>query len=269
MALLENPGERSQTRFYVHANKIRLHYLEFSGEGPPLILLPGITSPAMSWAFVGRALTPANQVYILDNRGRGLSDQTPGLKYTLDEYAADTVGFIRELKLKRPIIVGHSMGARIGVRLAAKYPDDVGRLVIIDPPVSGPGRRPYPPPLAPYLQGIKAASQGLPLPARPLWTPEQITVRAEWLPTCSLEAVEETYRLFGEEDIHADMPNIRSPALLVYAEQGDTVFQNDADEIVALIPDCRAVRVDGVGHMIPWDNLSKFLHAMQDFIAGG
>ena len=45
-----------QTRFYVVTNGVRLHYLEFPGDGPPLVLLPGITSPAANWGFVGEAL---------------------------------------------------------------------------------------------------------------------------------------------------------------------------------------------------------------------
>lgn len=58
------------------ANGIRLHYLEFHS-GPdqtPILLLPGITSPAMTWSFVAERLATTHRVFALDIRGRGLSE---------------------------------------------------------------------------------------------------------------------------------------------------------------------------------------------------
>lgn len=256
-----------QTRFYVTVGGVRLHYLEFAGDGPPLVLIPGITSPAAAWAFVGERLSKTNHVYVLDNRGRGLSDQRPGLRYRLEDYALDTAGFIETLGLGKPVVLGHSMGGRICVKLAADHPDRVGRIVVVDPPVSGPGRRPYPTPLQPYLDGMAAASAGEPLPPMPNWTPEQALTRAEWLPSCSVEAVVQSHKGFHEEDFHKDMPKVRCPTLLVYAELGGVVTEADADEILGLIKGAKKVRVERAAHMIPWDNMDGFLAAVTPFIA--
>ncbi|MBM3486768.1 MAG: alpha/beta hydrolase [Alphaproteobacteria bacterium] len=255
-----------QTRFYVTVGGVRLHYLEFAGDGPPLVLIPGITSPAAAWAFVGARLSQTNHVYILDNRGRGLSDQRPGLRYRLEDYALDIAGFIETLGLGKPIVLGHSMGGRICVKLAADHPDRVGSIVVVDPPVSGPGRRPYPTPLQPYLDAMRAASAGEPLPATPNWTPDQSLTRAEWLPSCSLEAVVQSHKGFHEEDFHADMPKVRCPTLLVYAELGGVVTEADAEEILGLIKGAKKVRVERAAHMIPWDNMDGFLAAVTPFI---
>ena len=145
---------------HVLTNGIRLHYIRLGRGRPPLVLLPGITSPAVSWEFVGERLAGRNDVYVVDNRGRGLSQGGANLGYRLDDYAADTEGMIRALGLARPVVMGHSMGARIGARLARRAPDCVGKLILVDPPVSGPGRRPYPPPLQPYLDSLDAVSRG-------------------------------------------------------------------------------------------------------------
>jgi N-formylmaleamate deformylase len=257
-----------QTRFYVTTGGVRLHFLEFPGDGPPLVLLPGITSPAANWGFVGAALSATNHVYVLDNRGRGLSDQRPGLRYRLQDYAADTAGLIDVLGLKNAVVLGHSMGGRIAVKVAADYPAHLAKLVMVDPPVSGPGRRPYPPPLQPYIDGVLAACRGEPLERRPGYSDEQHATRAEWLPTCSLEAVVQSYKNFQNEDIHVEMPKIRCPSLLVYAEQGGTITEKDADEVVGLIKGCRKVRVDKAGHMIPWDNMAGFMDAVRGFVRG-
>ena len=62
------------------------------------------------------------------------------------------------------------------------------------------------------------------------------------------------------------MPAIASPTLLIYAETGGTVTADDAAEITSLIPDSRAVRIDGVGHMIPWDDLETFVGIIENFL---
>lgn len=236
---------------------------------PPLVLVPGITSPAATWEFVAERLASENDVYVLDNRGRGLSQGGPTLRYRLDDYAADTTAMIRAVGLDRPAIVGHSMGARIAARLAARTPEVVGKLVLVDPPVSGPGRRAYPIPLDFYLDSIRAVSRGAGyeemkkgLP----WSDEHLELRMEWLPTCDETAIIESHRSFHEEEFHSDLPNIVAETLLLYAEKGGTVSDADAEEIVKAITRARKLRIDGAGHMIPWDRLDGFVAAVHSFL---
>lgn len=82
----------------IHANGIRQHYLRYGGKGTPLVLVPGITSPAITWGFVAERLSKDHDVYVLDIRGRGLSETGPDLDYDLDTYAADIRGFIDGLR---------------------------------------------------------------------------------------------------------------------------------------------------------------------------
>jgi hypothetical protein len=66
----------------VQANGIRQHYLRYGGKGPALILIPGITSPAITWGFVAERLGEHFDTYVLDVRGRGLSSTGPELDYS-------------------------------------------------------------------------------------------------------------------------------------------------------------------------------------------
>ncbi|MFQ6689336.1 alpha/beta hydrolase, partial [Bordetella pertussis] len=105
----------------VQANGIRQHYLRYGGERAgrdPVIIVPGITSPAVTWGFVGERFGEQFDTYILDVRGRGLSQSGPQLDYGLDVQAEDLLAFARALGLSRYSVVGHSMGARIGIRAA-------------------------------------------------------------------------------------------------------------------------------------------------------
>ena len=65
----------------VQANGIRQHYLRYGGQGPVVILIPGITSPAITWGFVAERLAEKYDTYVLDVRGRGLSASWPELAY--------------------------------------------------------------------------------------------------------------------------------------------------------------------------------------------
>jgi N-formylmaleamate deformylase len=258
-----------QTRFYASPNGIKIHFLEYGDGGPDVLLIPGITSPAITWGFVAERLVGSAHVYVMDVRGRGLSDQRPGLGHRLDDYAADAAGLIEALGLTSPVIVGHSMGARVGIRLASRFPQHVGRLVLADPPVSGPGRRPYPLPLQNYLTMIEKTESGEGVPKPPTFTEAQHRQRLEWLPTCNKEAVLETHRSFHEEDIFGDMPSVRCPTLLLYAELGGTITDDDAKEITSSIVNATSAKLRGIGHMMPWDNLELFLQSFQGFIHGG
>ena len=251
-------------------NGVRIHYLEHGTGDPPIVLLPGITSPAITWAFVSERLAAFCRVITLDNRGRGLSSGGPDLTYRLTDYAEDAAGVIRALGLDRPVVLGHSMGARIAIELAATAPEIVGPLILVDPPVSGPGRRPYPIDLPWYIEGIDKAARGEPIPVAGSlmanWTREHLTLRQEWLPTCDKTAIAETHRLLEHEDIHALMPSIESRTLLICAENGGTITAEEEREIVDLIADCRAIRIPRVGHMIPWDDLDAFVDAVRGFV---
>lgn len=72
----------------IRANGIRQHYLRFGGTGPALVIVPGITTAAALWAFVAERLCATFDVYILDVRGRGLSESGAHLDYSLDACAA-------------------------------------------------------------------------------------------------------------------------------------------------------------------------------------
>ncbi len=263
---------------HVHANGIRQHYLRYGGQGQPLILIPGITSPAMTWGFVGARFGDAFDVYVLDVRGRGLSETRPGLDYGLDALADDVVAFAAALGLDdagtgRPVVVGHSMGARIAIRAARRAPGAFASLVLADPPVSGPGRRPYPAPLSWYVDSIRLAVRGMDWqdlrPFSPTWGEADLRLRAEWLATCDEDAIRRAYADFQETDIHGDLPHLNLPAQLVVAGAGGVILDEDIAEIGRLNPAIVITSVSAAGHMIPWDDFDGFFAAIDPFLATG
>jgi N-formylmaleamate deformylase len=257
----------------IHANGIRQHYLRHGRRGAqPLILVPGITSPAVTWGFVAAALAADFEVFTLDVRGRGLSQSGPDLDYRLDACADDLIAFAEALDLRQAVLVGHSMGARHGIRACRRDAKRFERLALIDPPVSGPGRRAYPAKLPWYIDSMALARRGADVetlrPFTPTWTDEEIALRAEWLHTCDEAAVLASYASFHDDDIHQDLAILSLPTLLMSAERGDVILEEDEAEIRRLNPAIQTTRVPDAGHMIPWDNLPGFLAALRPFLIG-
>lgn len=260
----------------VHANGIRQHYLRYGGpdngrsERDSIIIIPGITSPAITWGFVGERFGTTFDTYVLDVRGRGLSEASDALDYSLDAQAADVVAFAKALGIERYALVGHSMGARIAIRAARSRPAGLTRLVLVDPPVSGPGRRAYPAQLPWYVDSMALARKGCDADAMrefcPSWTQEQLALRAEWLHTCNERAVVTSFEGFHTDNIHQDMPELNVPVLLMTAERGDVVRDEDVEEIRGLLPSMEHTRVPDAGHMIPWDNEEGFYRAFGSFL---
>ena len=260
----------------VHANGIRQHYLRFGGSTgeragrDAVIIIPGITSPAVTWGFVGEQFGRHFDTYVLDVRGRGLSSAADGMDYSLDAQAADVVEFAKALGLSRYAIVGHSMGGRIGARAARSHPQGLTRLVMVDPPVSGPGRRAYPSKLPWYVDSMAMARQGCSAEDMrafcPTWTEEQLQLRAQWLHTCHEPAILASFEGFHTDDVHVDFPKIQVPVMLMVAERGDVIRAEDIQEIEGLIADVTVAHVADAGHMIPWDNEAGFYAAFGDFL---
>ena len=146
-------------------------------------------------------------------------------------------------------------------------PARMARIVLADPPVSGPGRRAYPSPLPAVLELLRAARRGeadaaLRRPGVAPWPEALLRVRAEWLHTCDERAAVEAHRSFHEDDIHADLPQIRIPMALLVAGRGGVILPEDVAEILKLAPKIEVRKVEGAGHQMQVDDLEGFLAAL-------
>lgn len=264
------PGSAVEPRdCYVDASGTRLHYLDYGGTAEPLLLIPGITMPAKTWDFVSRRLAERCRVLAVDLRGRGLSDRGRPGDHTLPTYAGDVASIIAAEGLGRPAIVGHSLGARVATALGVLHPQARGPVVVIDPPLSGPGRDPYPTPLSEFLQALEAARAGTAAEAiaarYPSWSREQVESRAAWLSTCDETAVSESYANFSSEDFWSYWAVLAPPATLIYgADSPDFLDRSRISELARANPNARIQAVPDAGHMIPWDNMPDFLSAVFD-----
>lgn len=117
---------------YERVNNVRIHYLDREGGEPPIVMLPGLSANAHAFDGLAAAgLSPRFRTIALDLRGRGDSDK-PDTGYTLEDHASDVLALLDRLGIERATILGHSFGGLLTIYLAAKYPDRVTRIVLVD-----------------------------------------------------------------------------------------------------------------------------------------
>lgn len=265
---LADLAEVPATSHWVRSGTVRLHVLDYGGDGVPLVVLPGITSPAITMDFVARELTDLVRPIVLDVRGRGLSD--PGSSYTLDDYADDTLAVLDGLGLHRPLLFGHSMGARIAAVTATRR--DLRGTVLVDPPMSGPGRGPYPTTLEAFLGQLAQAQRGTNADevaaSWPRWPRREQELRARWLSSCDKTAITATHEGFESEDFFHTWPEVPAPTVLLYGADSPVVTAAGAKEAAGVNAAAHLVEIPDAGHMVFWDNPAPALSLLRAAVAG-
>jgi N-formylmaleamate deformylase len=112
-------------------NGVRLHYTRTGGDKPPVVLAHGFSDSGLCWTPVAQALEADYDLIMVDARGHGHSD-APETGYTLVHMAGDLRNVITGLGLRRPAVMGHSMGGGATLALAGLYPDVPGAIILED-----------------------------------------------------------------------------------------------------------------------------------------
>lgn len=104
--------------------------VEVSGQGSPIILIPGLASPGAVWDGAVRRYCGTRQCHVLTLAGFA---GVPAIEAPLLDSASKQLSdYIAANKLHKPVVVGHSLGGFLALKLAIAYPDQVGPLVIVD-----------------------------------------------------------------------------------------------------------------------------------------
>jgi pimeloyl-ACP methyl ester carboxylesterase len=137
---------------FIDVDGARIHYLD-EGTGPTLLLVHGLAGHMHNFthSLLGK-LRHDFRVVILDRPGSGYSMRPAEASATISAQARIISRFCQELKLGRPLIVGHSLGGAIALALALNHPEQVAGLALLAPVTHRPERVPPP------FDGIAIAS---------------------------------------------------------------------------------------------------------------
>jgi len=114
---------------------LALAYRYFGGEGqPPLVILHGLLGSSRNWTTAGKLLARSFEVFALDLRGHGDSPWAPPPErdYSFTACAADVVAWLDTKGVHNPILLGHSLGGKIAMRVAVDSPQRCRALVVAD-----------------------------------------------------------------------------------------------------------------------------------------
>lgn len=122
---------------------MELFYRRFGIQGnQPVIILHGLFGISDNWVTFGRRIADEGfDVIIPDQRNHGASPQSDIFNYLA--LTDDLIELITQLQLINPMIIGHSMGGKVGMLLALENPEIVKRLIVVDIGIKAYGERPH------------------------------------------------------------------------------------------------------------------------------
>jgi pimeloyl-ACP methyl ester carboxylesterase len=244
--------------------------VEVTGSGAPaLVFLHYWGGTHRTWKSVAGVLEKRFQVVTYDMRGWGFSGVAADSNYSLAALADEAVALIDRLGITNYVLVGHSMGGKVGQLIASRHPAGLAGLVLVAPATPTPSLMPEEAKqqqLHAYdnretvLQTISFLSSGRP-------SPEIIDQIVEdslsGAPGAKLAWPNEGM----VEDISAAAAQIRVPTIVIAAELDnlDSIEQHRR-EIIARIPGATLEIIPDSGHLLPIDEPVRTAEVIQRFV---
>lgn len=254
---------------YAMANGIRIHYWRTGGAKPVMVMAHGSSDDALCWTNFAKEFVNDYDIVMYDARGHGLSDP-PSPSDPAEAMAEDLAALIRELKLDKPVVMGHSMGSSTTAWFAAKYPDVAQAIVLEDPNLAA--RRPNTQgdPSERRAQILKRNNSTFDelyegcMKGSPKWGASECAL---WVPS---KQRHHPNTVMGTAATRPPMlellPKITAPVLILKADaQGDLRKSND--EAARLLKNGRLVHIAGAGHNVRRENKEDAVKELRQFLA--
>ncbi|HYD71863.1 MAG TPA: alpha/beta hydrolase [Candidatus Binatia bacterium] len=256
------------------------------GSGSDVILIPGLTSSSSVWDSTVSALVSSHRVHVVQVRGFAGTDAAGNADGPVSAPVAEEIArYIAENNLDHPAIIGHSMGGTIGMMLAARHPDAVGKLMVVDMfPFMG---AMFGGQTADAVRPVADQIRGQMLSAPPGTTGGMIEqmianmTRTESARPGLVQQARESNRAtvanaFHElivTDMRPELANIPVPTTVLYVIPPNAPITPEQyigymETSYATLPNKRIVRIDDSYHFIMIDAFDRFMQEVNTFLAG-
>ena len=229
---------------------LTVHY-EVAGEGPPVVLIHGLSGSGRWWAYNVPALAQRYQVFNVDLVGFGRSR---GQRLVLREAAGWLMEWLQVAGIAHAHLVGHSMGGYIATEVAARAPEAVRRLVLVDALVlpMGPG-------LLRHALDLAQATRFMSLSFLPVLMGDALRAGPStmWRATREVLSADLSHRL-GE---------VQAATLVIWGEKDPLLHPELGRKLAEQLARGRFVCVEGAGHNPMWDRPQRFNKLLLDFLA--
>jgi pimeloyl-ACP methyl ester carboxylesterase len=267
---------------HVAVGDVEIAYEEHGRGSRPLVLVHGFTGSRRDFAPRLAALAAQGRVLALDLRGHGGSSRASS--YTLEQLAADLVGFLDALGIASCDLLGHSMGGMAALRAVLAAPERVASLILMDTAARAPSGIPRE---LVALAGRIALEQGMErlvervrayAASDPARTEADRQLEARWGEGYWTEWRIPNFRamdpvaygalgaaILDQVPLGDQLGAIRCPTLVLVGE-GDTGFLAAADELAAAIPTARRTTLPGAGHQPQLETPDAWLAALREHL---
>jgi non-heme chloroperoxidase len=230
-----------QVQFINVENGVKLEVLDWGGSGKPLMLLTGMGADAHIFdKFAPKLVEAGYHVYGLSRRGFGESS-IPLSGYSADRLGDDVLAVIKELKLRRPVLVGHSIAGEELSSIGSRQPKKVSGLIYLD---------------AAYIYAYYDKSFDDLFSTTKKYNLDKLKEAKEPTPTLQINAGYQKYT------------DIRPPILAIYAGKSVTGNERILDAIKRNIPSAKIATLTNAEHDVYRSNEAEVLNAMKAFLDG-
>jgi pimeloyl-ACP methyl ester carboxylesterase len=231
-----------------------VHY-EVLGRGRPVIFIHGWVGSWRYWIPNMQAASMSFRAYALDLWGFGDTAKEPE-KYLLSQQTSLLDDFLAEMGIGKIAIIGHGLGAIVGLMFAEKYPKYVDRVMAIGLPLESNLINPRleqsnPEELADWLLGNSPDSQAARLEA----------------PKADKDAIVRSLNNLQSYEIDQITTQISTPSLLVFGQNDPAITIANSDRLVTLPDHMHHIIFDQSGHFPMLDQANKFNRLMNDFLS--
>jgi pimeloyl-ACP methyl ester carboxylesterase len=246
-------------------NGVKIHYQSYGQGGEAFVLVHGWSSNLEAWGRQIPELAKRGRVIALDLPGHGKSDK-PELAYTMDHFAAAIDAVMKDAKVERAVVLGHSMGTPVARQFYRKYPKKTLAIVIVDgalrpfgdkamrdqfvSAIRSPNYKEAAPPMFKQMSGMASAEEQDRILASFMNTPQYVLVSA-------MESM-------NDEALYA-ADKINVPVLAMLAKS--PFWPPDTEQFLkGLAPDLEYHMLEGVDHFLHIEKPKEFNDAVIAFV---
>lgn len=267
-SMSDSPRNSIETAPSRHAtlDGARVHYKSFGKGATAVVFVHGWTCNMNFWRGQAAAFESATRVVVIDLPGHGASDK-PQVDYSMDYFARAVDAVMRDAKIEKAVLVGHSMGTPVIRQFYRKYPEKTLALVIVDgglrPFISKEQMRTFTAPLRGpnYKEAAAQLFEGMLMPVKSaelrqeikssmLSTPQHVTVSA-------MDGMTDD-AIFAQDKINV-------PVLAILAKS--PFWPSDNEQFYrSLAPNIDYQMWDGVSHFLMMEEPARFNEAVFAFM---
>ena len=258
---------------------------------PDLILIPGLSSSPEIWQPTVDALKGQYRIHRIHVNGfagssAGDNAQNGETPVPVAAPVAEEIArYIREQNLKKPAVIGHSMGGTMGMMLAARHPDLVGKLMVVDmvPFVGAMFGNPNASAadMVPVADQIWSAQAKIPHAAYVMAATQTINgmINTQSRREEALQHMRDSdqgvsaaaFRELIVTDLRPELDQITAPTTVLYVKFNDARMTNEVTDAIynasfANTPDVTLKRIDDSAHFIMFDQPQKFAAEIDTFL---